>query len=315
MPAQRPKHQSARAAKKHHPRLQIVFLSHPQRSSHLSPSAPAPIVQSPRREQISDLRSLKPNTELEHIMKLANKIALVTGGTSGIGLEAAKLFRNEGAKVIIIGSNAQRLKEAEQALGEGITALRADLRDPSQIDRAIAEVVETHGRIDVVYANAGAGKAAPLEAVTREQIDEQFGLNFNGLFFTIQKAAPYLSNGASIVVTTSFLNAVGTPGLSILSATKAAVRSLVRSLGAELAPRGIRINAVSPGPIDTPFATKLGIPDADLQKTGEALTAAVPLKRFGTVAEVAKAALFLASDDSSFVTGTEVVVDGGLSQI
>ncbi|WP_109477000.1 SDR family oxidoreductase [Paraburkholderia sp. C35] len=248
-------------------------------------------------------------------MKLANKIALITGGTSGIGLEAAKLFRDEGAKVVIIGSDAQRLKDAERALGDSVTALRADLRDPEQIDRAIAEVIETHGRIDVIYANAGAGKAAPLEAVTREQIDEQFALNFTGLFFTIQKAAPYLSQGSSIVVTTSFLNAVGTPGLSILSATKAAVRSLVRSLGAELAPRGIRINAVSPGPIDTPFATKMGLPDADLRKAGEALTAAVPLKRFGTVSEVAKAALFLASDDASFVTGTEVAVDGGMTQI
>jgi NAD(P)-dependent dehydrogenase (short-subunit alcohol dehydrogenase family) len=249
------------------------------------------------------------------IMKLTNKIVLVTGGTSGIGLEAAKLFRDEGAKVVVIGSDARRLKEAEAVLGETAIALRADLRDPAQIDRVIAEVVETHGRIDVVFANAGAGKAAPLEAVTREQIDEQFGLNFNGLFFTIQKAVAHLGHGGSIVVTTSFLNAVGTPGLSILSATKAAVRSLVRSLGAELAPRGIRINAVSPGPIDTPFATKMGIPEADLQKVGETLTAAVPLKRFGSPLEVAKAVLFLASDDSSFVTGTELVVDGGMTQI
>jgi len=166
-----------------------------------------------------------------------------------------------------------------------------------------------------VYANAVAGLAAPLEAVTREQIDEQFALNVTGLFFTIQKAAPHLPNGGSIVVTTSFLNEVGTPGLSILSASKAAVRSLVRSLGAELAPRGIRINAVSPGPIDTPFATKMGLSDAQLQAAGQALVAAVPLKRVGKAEEVAKAALFLASDDASFVTGTELVVDGGLSQI
>jgi NAD(P)-dependent dehydrogenase (short-subunit alcohol dehydrogenase family) len=248
-------------------------------------------------------------------MKLANKVALITGGTSGIGLEAAKLFRDEGAKVVVIGTNAQRLKEAESILGDTATVLRADLRDPAQIDKAIAEVIETHGQIDIVFANAGAGKAAPLEAVTREQIDEQFALNVTGLFFTIQKAAPHLRSGSSIVVTTSFLNAVGTPGLSILSATKAAVRSLVRSLGAELAPRGIRVNAVSPGPIDTPFASKLGIPEEDLKKSGEAIAAAVPLKRVGSAAEVAKAALFLASDDASYVTGTELVVDGGLSQI
>ena len=248
-------------------------------------------------------------------MKLANKIVVVTGGTSGIGLAAATLFRDEGAKVVVIGSNEQRLKEAEQVLGDTATALRADLRDPVQIDKAMAEIVEIHGHIDIVFANAGAGTAAPLEAVTREQIDEQFGLNVTGLFFTIQKAAPHMRDGGSVVVTTSFLNTVGKPGLSILSATKAAVRSLVRSLGAELAPRGIRVNAVSPGPIATPFAGKMGIPEEDLKKSGEALVAAIPLKRIGDAIEVAKAALFLASDDSSYVTGTELVVDGGLSQI
>jgi NAD(P)-dependent dehydrogenase (short-subunit alcohol dehydrogenase family) len=248
-------------------------------------------------------------------MKLANKVVLITGGTSGIGLEAARLFRDEGAKVAVIGTNAQRLAEAERTLGDTAIVLCVDLRDPAQIDRAIAEVIETHGHIDVVFANAGAGKAAPFEAVTLEQIEAQFALNVTGLFFTIQKAAPHLRSGSSIVVTTSFLNAVGTPGLSILSASKAAVRSLVRSLGAELAPRGIRINAVSPGPIDTPFASKLGMPEEDLKKAGAALAAAVPLQRAGTATEVAKAVLFLASDDASYMTGTELVVDGGLSQI
>ncbi|ARP81233.1 short-chain dehydrogenase [Bordetella genomosp. 8] len=248
-------------------------------------------------------------------MKFANKVVLVTGGTSGIGLEAAKLFRDEGAKLAIIGSDEHRLRAAEHEIGADVIALRADLRDPAQIDKAVAEVVETHGHIDVVFANAGAGKAAPLEAITPAQIDEQFGLNFHGLFFTIQKAAPHLRDGGSIVVTTSFLNQVGTPGLSILSASKAAVRSLVRSLGAELAPRGIRINAISPGPIDTPFASKMGLPEEALKKAGEALVGAVPLKRVGKASEAAKAALFLASDDASYMTGTELVVDGGLSQI
>ncbi|SAL40676.1 short-chain dehydrogenase [Caballeronia peredens] len=248
-------------------------------------------------------------------MKLANKVALVTGGTSGIGLETAKLFRDEGAKVVVIGSSEQRLKEAQDALGENGVALRADLRDPAQIDKAIAEVVETYGAIDIVFANAGAAKAAPFDAVTPEQFDDQFALNVSGLFFTIQKSALHLRDGGSIVVTTSFLNTVGTPGLSILSATKAAVRSLVRSIGAELAPRGIRVNAVSPGPIDTPFASKLGLPEEDLRKSGEALVAAVPLKRAGHASEVAKAVLFLASDDASYVTGAELVVDGGLTQI
>jgi NAD(P)-dependent dehydrogenase (short-subunit alcohol dehydrogenase family) len=248
-------------------------------------------------------------------MKLANKVALVTGGTSGIGLETARLFRDEGAKVVVIGSNEQRLQEAQRVLGETAMVLRADLRDPAQIDKAVAEIVETHGAIDIVFANAGAGKAAPFDAVTPAQLDEQFALNVSGLFFTLQKSAPHLRDGGSIVVTTSFLNTVGTPGLSVLSATKAAVRSLVRTIGAELAPRRIRVNAVSPGPIDTPFASKLGLPQEDLQKSGEALAAAVPLKRIGHAAEVAKAVLFLASDDASYVTGAELVVDGGLSQI
>src|SRR5262249_26137505 len=141
-----------------------------------------------------------------------------------------------------------------------------------------------------------------------------FSLNFNGLFFTIQKAAPYIPKGGSIVVTTSFLNTVGTPGLSILSATKAAIRSLVRSLGAELAPRGIRVNAVSPGPTATPFHGKLGLSDSQLSETAAAIQAQVPLQRFGEPVEIAKAALFLASDDSSFTTGAELVVDGGLTQ-
>jgi NAD(P)-dependent dehydrogenase (short-subunit alcohol dehydrogenase family) len=193
-------------------------------------------------------------------------------------------------------------------------ALSVDLRDSAQIDRAVADIVGRHGRIDVVFANAGAGTAAPIDAVTPEQINEQFSLNFNGVFFVIQKTIPHMPNGGSIVVTTSFLNEVGTPGLSILSATKAALRSLVRSAGAELAPRGIRVNAVSPGPIATPFHTKLGLSEKELAHTGEAIAAAVPLKRFGQPLEIAKAALYLASDDASFVTGTELVVDGGLTQ-
>lgn len=250
-------------------------------------------------------------------MKFADKVVVVTGGTSGIGLEAARLFLAEGAKVAIIGSTDARLKQAEKELGGNgsVIALRADLRDPDQIDKAIAEVVETYGRIDTVFANAGAGTAAPLESITPAQIQGQFALNFSGLFFTIQKAAPHIQNGGSIVVTTSFLNEVGTPGLAILSASKAAARSLVRSVAAELAPRSIRVNAVSPGPIETPFHTKLGLPEDVLRQSGEAIVAAVPLKRFGQAAEVAKAALFLAGSDASYVTGTELVVDGGLTQI
>ena len=248
-------------------------------------------------------------------MKLSNKIVLVTGGTSGIGLEAAKLFREEGATVIIIGQNPARLQSAASELGDSVTLLRGDVSKPADIESIVEQIRRKFGHIDVLFANAGMGLAAPLEAVTEDQIDTQFDVNFKGVFFTIQKAAPLLAKGGSIVVTTSFLNEVGAPGLSILSATKAAVRSLVRSLGAELAPRGIRVNAVSPGPISTPFHGKLGLSEKQLNEAASAIEDQVPLHRFGEAGEIAKAALFLASDDSSFMTGSELVVDGGLTQI
>jgi NAD(P)-dependent dehydrogenase (short-subunit alcohol dehydrogenase family) len=247
-------------------------------------------------------------------MKLNDKVVLVTGGTSGIGLAAADLFGREGAKVIVVGTDPKRLKAAEAQLGPGSLAIAANLRRSADIDRVIAGVRDYYGRIDVLFANAGIGRAAPLEAVTEADLDEQFEVNFKGLFFTIQKAVPLMSTGGSVVLTTSFLNTKGMPGLSILSATKAAVRSLARTLGAELAPRGIRINAVSPGPISTPFAGKLGLSEQDLKAFAEGVAGQVPLQRFGEVDEVARAALFLASDDSSYMTGAEIVVDGGLSQ-
>ena len=248
-------------------------------------------------------------------MKLSNKIALITGGTSGVGLEAARLFAAEGAQVIIIGADQTRLQAASRELGNQVLALRADLRTPSALDKVFREIKQRFGRLDIVFANAGIGLAAPLEAVTEQQIAEQFAVNVKGIFFTVQKAAPLMTKGASVVLTTSFLNAVGTPGLSILSATKAAVRSLARSLAAELASRGIRVNAVSPGPISTPFHGKLGLTQDALQEAADQIEVKVPLHRFGEAREVAKAALFVASDDAAFMTGSEIVVDGGLTQL
>jgi NAD(P)-dependent dehydrogenase (short-subunit alcohol dehydrogenase family) len=248
-------------------------------------------------------------------MKLSNKIVLVTGGTSGIGLEAAKLFREEGATVIIVGHDPARLQAAASQLGDSITVLRGDVKKPAELENVVNQIREKFGRIDVLFANAGMGLASPLEAVTEDQIDTQFDVNFKGVFFAVQKSAPLLAKDGSIVVTTLFLNEVGAPGLSILSATKAAVRSLVRSLGAELAPRGIRVNAVSPGPISTPFHGKLGLSEKQLNEAASTIESQVPLHRFGEAREIAKAALFLASDDSSFMTGSELVVDGGMSQL
>jgi NAD(P)-dependent dehydrogenase (short-subunit alcohol dehydrogenase family) len=248
-------------------------------------------------------------------MKLDGKVALITGATSGIGLATARLFRDEGARVVAVCLGQDRLEQIGSELGPEAGVLRADLRNVAEIDQLIRTVRERFGTIDVLFANAGKGTAAPLEAVTEEQVDEQFSVNFKGIFFTVQKAAPILAKGSSVVLTTSFLNAVGTPGLSILSATKAAVRSLARSLAGELAPRGIRVNAVSPGPISTPFHGKLGLSDAELDSAAAAIEAKVPLHRFGEADEVARAVLFLASADASFVTGAELVVDGGLTQI
>jgi NAD(P)-dependent dehydrogenase (short-subunit alcohol dehydrogenase family) len=248
-------------------------------------------------------------------MKLSNKIALVTGGTSGIGLEVAKLFRDQGARAIVTGVDQTRLDAASRELGGDVLVLCADLRLAGELDKVFDQIRQKFGRLDVLFANAGVGLAATLDAVTEKQIDEQFAVNFKGIFFTVQKAAPLMAKGGSIVLTTSFLNAVGSPGLSILSATKAAVRSLARSLGAELAPRGIRVNAVSPGPISTPFHSKLGLSEKELKEAAGGIEARVPLHRFGEADEVAKAVLFLASEDASFITGSEIVVDGGLTQL
>ncbi|CDG81229.1 SDR family oxidoreductase [Janthinobacterium agaricidamnosum] len=247
-------------------------------------------------------------------MKLADKTVLITGGTTGIGLETAKLLHAEGARVIVTGVNPERIAAASRELGPEVTVLYADLRKAADLDQVISTVRARFGQLDILYANAGVGTVAALEAVTEAQIDDQFAINFKGVFFTVQKAAPLMASGGSIVLATSFLNAVGAPGFSILSASKAAVRSLARTLGAELAPRGIRVNAVSPGPTATPFHEKLGLSDEQLSAAAAGIEAQIPLGRFGGAAEIAKAVLFLASDDASFVTGTEIVVDGGISQ-
>ncbi|PWJ88689.1 NAD(P)-dependent dehydrogenase (short-subunit alcohol dehydrogenase family) [Mesorhizobium loti] len=247
-------------------------------------------------------------------MKLKNKVAFITGGSSGIGLETAKLFQAEGANVVLVGSNEEHLAEAGKALDGKALLVRADVRKVAEIERAVEDTRARFGHIDVVFANAGATTVAPLEAVTEAYLADNLALNFTGTFFTMQKTAAIIPKGGSIIVTTSFLNTIGYPGLSILAATKAATRSLVRTLGAELAPRGIRVNALSPGAIATPFYGKIGLPDAALSEVAAGITQKIGLKRFGEAVELAKTALFLASDDSSYTTGTELVVDGGLTQ-
>jgi NAD(P)-dependent dehydrogenase (short-subunit alcohol dehydrogenase family) len=247
-------------------------------------------------------------------MKLKDKVAFMTGGTSGIGLESARLFLSEGAKVAIVGSNKQRLETAGKELNGETLLVQADVRKVTDIERAVEQTRSKFGRIDIVFANAGASTVAPLEAITPQYIEDNLALNFSGTFFTIQKTAPLIPKGGSIIVTTSFLNVIGKPGLSILAATKAAARSLVRTLGAELASRGIRVNAVSPGAISTPFYSKMGLSEAQLSAVAGDLQSKIALKRFGDATELAKAVLFLASEDSSYITGIELSVDGGLTQ-
>jgi NAD(P)-dependent dehydrogenase (short-subunit alcohol dehydrogenase family) len=247
-------------------------------------------------------------------MKLKDKVAFITGGTSGIGLESAKLFLTEGAKVVIVGCNRQRLETAGKELSGETLLVQADVRKVADIERAVEQSRSKFDHIDIVFANAGASTVAPLEAITPQYMEDNLALNFSGTFFTIQKTAPLIPKGGSIIVTTSFLDVIGKPGLSILAATKAAARSLVRTLGAELASRGIRVNAVSPGAISTPFYSKIGLSETQLSAVAGDLQSKIALKRFGDPAELAKAVLFLASEDSSYITGIELSVDGGLTQ-
>ena len=247
-------------------------------------------------------------------MRLRDKVVFITGGTSGIGLETAKLFLAEGAKLVVVGSNKDHLAAAKSELGDGPLLVQADIRKVADIERAVGEAKAKFGRINVVFANAGASTVAPLEVITPEYVDSNLALNFSGTLFTIQKAVPLMSKGDSIIVTTSFLTTIGIPGLSVLAAIKAASRSLVRTLGAELAPRGIRINAISPGAIATPFYGKMGLSQEQLAGVSASLQERIPFKRFGEPSELAKAVLFFASDDSSYVNGTEMAVDAGLTQ-
>jgi NAD(P)-dependent dehydrogenase (short-subunit alcohol dehydrogenase family) len=247
--------------------------------------------------------------------RLAGKKALITGGTTGIGFATAKRFLEEGAQVVISGQNQERLQEALSKLGNNAIGILADLSLASNVQTMIDQVKRDFGSLDILVANAGIVKPAPVNAVDESHINEQFDINFKGVFFTVQKALPILNNPASIVLNTSCLDEMGMPGMSIYAASKAAVRSLARSFSAELVGQGIRVNAVSPGPIETPIYSKLGMPAEAVQTMAAGLMEKIPMGRFGQADEVAKAILFLASDDSSFMLGEEIVVDGGWSKV
>ncbi|OYD87699.1 oxidoreductase [Nostoc sp. 'Peltigera membranacea cyanobiont' 213] len=247
--------------------------------------------------------------------KLEGKIALVTGGNSGIGLATAKQFVAEGAYVYITGRRQVELDAAVEAIGKNVTAVQSDVSNLADLDRLFATIKQELGHLDIIFANAGGGQIAPLGAITEEHFDKTFNVNVKGLLFTVQKALPLLPEGASIILNASITSIKGTPAFSVYSATKAAVRSFARNWILDLRERKIRVNAISPGVVPTPGYDHLGLNDQQLQEFVDSQASTIPLGRVGTPDEIAKAVVFLASDDSSFVNGIELFVDGGMAQI
>src|SRR4051794_17088513 len=247
--------------------------------------------------------------------KLDGKVAVVTGGNSGIGLATAKRFAAEGAKVFITGRRKEELDAAAKEIGSGAVGVQGDVSKLADLDRLFAVVKEQAGRVDVLFANAGGGQFAPLGQITEEHFDQTVSINVKGVVFTVQKALPLMPDGASIILNASIVSIKGMAAFSVYSATKAAVRSFARTWAVDLKDRKIRVNALSPGPIETPGVDGLGKSREEIEQLKAGLAAAVPLGRMGEADEIAKAAVFLASDDSSFVTGVELFVDGGMAQV
>jgi NAD(P)-dependent dehydrogenase (short-subunit alcohol dehydrogenase family) len=248
-------------------------------------------------------------------MRLEGKVALITGGTSGIGLATAKQFVDEGASVYITGRRDKELAAAVKEVGKNVTGIQGDVSNLGDLDRLFAQIKREKGKLDIVFANAGVAKFAALGTITEELYDWTFDINVKGLLFTVQKALPLLPDGASIILNSSVVGSKGLPINSVYSATKAAIRSFARTWTTDLKDRRIRVNAVSPGSIDTPgLSGLLGSSETGQQRL-KMISNNVPLGRLGTPDEIAKAVVFLASDDASFVTGAELFVDGGFAQV
>ena len=247
--------------------------------------------------------------------KLEEKIALITGGNSGIGLATAKQFVNEGAYVFITGRREPELAAAVKEIGSNVTAVQGDVSNLGDLDRLFAQIKREKGRLDIVFANAGVATYAPFGTITEEHYDSIFNINVKGLLFTVQKALPLLPDGASVILNASIVASKGFSSNSVYSATKAAVRSFARTWTTDLKDRHIRVNAVRPGPIETPGLNNLLASSGAGEERLKMLSNNVPLGRLGTPDEIAKAVVFLASDDSSYVTGTELFVDGGFAQV
>jgi len=274
---------------------------------------------------INKLRNATVNSCLDrpgHHLKIAEKnmntlngkIALVTGGTSGIGLAAAQELAAQGARVFITGRRQPELDAAVAAIGLAATGIRADASVLADLDNVYASIADKAGRLDILFANAGGGDMLPLGAITEEHFDRIFGTNVRGVLFTVQKALPLLSDGASVILTASTTSVQGTAGFSVYSASKAAVRNFARSWSLDLKERGIRVNVVSPGPVKTPGLGGL-VSEEERQGLFDYLAAQVPLGRLGEPEEIGKAVAFLASDAASFINATELFIDGGMAQV
>ena len=247
--------------------------------------------------------------------KLDGKVAVITGGSSGIGLATAQRFAAEGAHVFITGRRQGELDQAVKLVGKNVTAVQGDVAKLADLDRLYAAVKREKGHVDIVFANAGGGEFVPLGSITEEHFDKTFDMNVKGLLFTVQKALPLLRNGGSVILNASIAGSKSLEAMSVYCASKAAVRSFARTWTVDLKARKIRVNALSPGPIDTPAMNALGKTEAEVDQFKSSMAGAVPLGRIGLPDEIATVALFLASDDSSFVTGIELFVDGGMAQI
>lgn len=243
--------------------------------------------------------------------RLTGKKAVITGGTTGIGLETARQYLAQGADVIITGRSQERLDTAVAELGSGAIGVKADVGDLNELALLAAKTKEIFGTIDIIFANAGIGLFGPVESITEEGYDRQFDINVKGVFFTVQQLAPLLRDGGSIILNASAVNAKGVPTGSVYFATKAAVRSFARSFAAEFGPRGIRVNSLSPGIVRTAFDSKLDLPEGAFEGFIDMVVKSAPLGREGTTRDMANAAVYLGSDDSSYVTGTDLTVDGG----
>lgn len=247
--------------------------------------------------------------------KLENKVAVITGGNSGIGLATARLFAEQGAKVVITGRRSEMLNSAVAAIGHGAIGIQGDVAKLTDLERLYRTVDEKLGKIDILIVNAAVYAVAPLASFTEEMFDQLSNINFKGTFFTVQKALPYLSDGASVVLTSSVVAEKGVPNHSIYSATKAAVRSLARSLSAELLDRKIRVNVLTPGPVDTPVFESIAVTKEEVAAVKAAMSQFAPVKRIASAEELAEATLFLASDSSAFMVGSELLIDGGIRSL